>query len=259
MAEGGAALSLRTLAVAAALAALMLTAPPLAAAQVLVVIDAAEAGEALAPGKLLQSSDVITLPEGARLSLLNQQGELVLIKGPFSGAIAGAIADAAADAGAEGATVMEQIAGLIDGEDSLVSFGAARAVVEPGITDEVPHPTLISVMAPGPRCVIASDPQLWRSDATAAANLTLKDAAGKAHTLAWAAGADRIALPLDLMADGSAIETDLDGRAVRIDLNVRPDSVRNLSQILAWLAERGCKGQAAALLLALREEARAAQ
>jgi hypothetical protein len=251
-------MSLRTFVLAAALCLLVLGAPPLLAAQVLVVIDATEAGEALTPGKLLQASDTITLPEGARLSLLNQQGELVLIKGPFSGAISGAIA-ATAEGGAEEASVMEKIAGLIDGKDSLVSFGAARAVVEPGIADEVPHPTLLSVMSPGPRCVIASDPQLWRSDAAPALTLTLKGAAGKAHTLSWAAGADRIALPLDLMSDGAAIDVDVAGRAVRIDLAVRPDAVRNLAQLLAWMAERGCKGQAAALLLALREEAKAAQ
>ncbi len=246
----------RLIFVLAMLACLTAVAPGARASEVLVVIDAAGTGTDLQPGTTVKLDDAVSLPAGARLSLLNQEGRLVLVKGPFDGALSSVIA--AAKAKASDAGVMEKIAGLMEGKDSVVAFGASRALGT-APTAPVPHPALISVVASGPRCIVATSPQLWRSDASAAASLTLTGPDGKTVNLDWPAGKDRIAMPAALMIDHASVKATLDGNEVNLNLNMPPPSVRNISEILAWLAERQCNGQAAALLKILRQEARAAQ
>jgi len=239
----------------AVLAGLMLASLPARAAEMLVVIDAAQAGEDLQPGHLVGLDDAISLPAGARLSLLNQQGRLVLLKGPFDGPLSKAV-QPSGDGGDPG--VMQKIGDLMQGSDSIVSVGAARAVVPKGFA-EVPNATLVSVMADGQRCLISRDPQLWRKDARAAVRLTLSGPGGKKKTLDWPAGKDRIALPRAFMADQSIVIADIAKNEVTLSLNLLPADRRNLAQILAWLGERRCIGQAAALMKDLREEARRAE
>ncbi len=235
----------------ALIASLMFASLPASAAELLVVIDAQQAGAGLQPGQTVGLDDAISLPAGARLSLLNQAGRLVLVKGPFDGPLAQAVA-ASSDAGDPG--VMHKIGDLMKGEDSIVSFGAARAVSGQKLV-EVPNATFISVMADGQRCLISRGPQLWRSDATGAARLALKGPGGSKQTLDWPAGKDRIALPSAFIADSSIVIADMGAGEVTMTFNVLPADKRNLAQILAWLGERRCLGQATALLKALRQEA----
>lgn len=230
----------------------LLAGPAARAAELLVVIDATNAGADLQPGQMVGLEDAISLPAGARLSLLNRQGRMVLVKGPFDAPLSQAV-QAAGDAADPG--VMQKIGDLMKGDDSIVSFGAARAIAT---REHVipPSATLISVMADGQRCLISRKPQLWRSDAKATARLTLTGPGGRKETLQWPAGADRIALPPAFIADRSIVTADMGSSEVTITLNLLPADKRNLAQILAWLGERHCLGQAAALVKDLRAEAR---
>ena len=237
------------------LACLAGLAPSVRAGEVLVVIDAAGTGTELQPGSTVSLDDSISLPAGARLSLLNQEGRLVLVKGPFDGELSSAVAASRTKPGDDG--VMEKIAGLMEGKDSVVAFGASRALGT-APTAPVPHPTFISVMVPGPRCIVAAAPQMWRKDATSAESLVLTGPGGKSVTLDWPAGKDRIAMPAAFMVDHAKLEVSLAGKQVSLTLNLPPSNVRNVAEILAWLGERHCNGQAAALLKILRQEARAA-
>ena len=246
----------RLMLVLAMLACLTGLAPGARAGEVLVVIDATGTGTDLQPGTTVNLDDFVSLPAGARISLLNQEGRLVLVKGPFDGSLSSVVTATKTKAGND--DVMEKIAGLMEGKDSVVAFGASRALGT-APTAPVPHPALISVMAPGPRCVVATAPQLWRKDATSDESLTLTGPDGKSVTLAWPAGKDRIAMPAAFMVDNTELEATLAGKQVTLTLNLPPSNVRNVSQILAWLGERHCNGQAAALLKILRQEARAAQ
>ena len=239
----------------AVVAGLMLAILPARAAEMLVVIDATHAGADLQPGRMVGLDDAISLPAGARLSLLNQAGRLVLVKGPFDGPLSLAVppSDDAGDPG-----VMQKIGDLMKGEDSVVAFGAARAVASQTPV-AVPDATLISVMADGQRCLVSREPQLWRSDAKAATRLTLRAPGGRTQTLDWPAGKDRIALPPAFIADSSIVIADMGASEVTMTFNVLPADKRNLAQILAWLGERRCLGQAVALLKTLRQEARRAE
>lgn len=239
----------------ALIASLVLASPAARAGELLVVIYAANAGADMQPGNMVKLDDAISLPAGARLSLLNQQGRLVLVKGPFDGPLSQAIPPSG-DAGDPG--IMQKIEDLMKGEDSIVYFGAARTITSRQRVIP-PDATLISLMTDGQRCVISRKPQLWRNDAAPSTSLTLAGPGGRQETFRWPADKDRIALPAAFIADHSILIADIGKREVTVTLNLLPPDKRNLAEILAWLGERRCLGQAAALMKTLREEARRAE
>ncbi|MGI9463281.1 MAG: hypothetical protein ACR2OM_05050, partial [Aestuariivirgaceae bacterium] len=144
---------------------------------------------------------------------------------------------------------------LIAGQQTTVATGAARSLAGQGGGNILPHPAFISVMASGEKCVLSKWPELWRSDASTTQVLTLNNAQGLKSVVVWPAGKDRIDLPEAYVGVGSSVTANLAGRSVELHLNMHPATARNPTETFAWMADRGCREQAAALLVALRKKA----
>ena len=222
------------------------------AAQMLVVIDAHNADDALKPGIMISADAAVTLAAGARLSLLSESGRLVVLTGPYEGK-----ADTRGqNAGApEAATVMTKLSRLIAGQKSTVVTGAARSIAGGKDGRVPPHPAFISLEAGGEKCALSRWPELWRSDSKNTVSLTLTNRQGLVTALDWPAGENRIDLPSAYLEDGATVTANLAGRAVDLHLNVHPGNVRNPTEVFAWMADKGCTEQASALLAALRKKA----
>jgi len=222
------------------------------AAQILVVIDAHNAGDALKPGTMISADAPVTLASGARLSLLNESGRLVVLTGPYDGK---ADTRGQIDGAPEAPTVMTKLSRLIVGQKTTVITGASRSIAGGAGGQVLPHPAFISVEAGGERCALSRWPELWRSDNKNTVSLTLTNRQEVVTALTWPAGDNRIDLPNAYLEDGATITVNLAGRTVDLHLNVHPGNVRNPTEVFAWMADKGCTEQASALLAALRKKA----
>ncbi len=227
-------------------------APVALAAQMLVVIDAENSGDSLKPGTMISADAPVKLAPGARVSLLSESGRLVVLSGPYDGKAdnKGLIAGTP-----DAPSVMAKLSKLIAGQQATVATGAARSLGGQGPGKLLPHPSFISVMTSGEKCVLSNWPELWRSDAKTTQVLTLTNARGLESIVVWPAGKDRVDLPDAYVAAGASVTANLAGRSVELHLNIHPGAARNATETFAWMADQGCNEQATALLAALRRKA----
>ncbi len=226
--------------------------PSAMAAQMLVIIEATNSGEALKLGAVLSADAQVSLAAGARLSLLTEKGRLVVLTGPYDGkADTQGLIGGAPDA----PSVLAKLSSLIVGQASTIATGASRGVGTQDGGEARPHLSYISVMSSGERCALSKWPELWRADDSQNQSLTLTNGQGRNSALTWPAGDDRIDLPAAFVADGAKITALLAGRSVDLRLHVRPGTVGNPTETFAWMVDKGCTDQAVALLGALRKKA----
>ena len=193
----------------------------------------------LVPGDVVDGTQVLEVPDGKRLTLMAQTGEMVELKGPYSGA---------PEPGAsEGGNVVSTIAELLlyEGSDES-SLGAIRASVGASMSD----PWLIDVSQEGPHCYRAGATVVMsRRSPDLFSQIRISDGKKAAKT-GWPEGEAMLGWPPPIApADGGNYRITLDGtRQVPLSLHAVPESLASVGAQAAWMVKVGCRVQALKLL-----------
>lgn len=219
--------------------------PESSVAATLVVMEARSS--TLTLGMRIDSSSVISLKEGERVTFIASDGKSISLKGPFNG-VPFAKANDSVD-------LRQALSALVATRDARTSsVGVVRAGTA---TVKIPEPWLIDVTRPGPRCLLeGTQPVWWRPDASHIESFTVfpVDRSWSAQ-FNWAAGQDRQPLPPLSRLEGSKAFVVRQGeKEFAISLEVVPQGLENQLILTSWLLEKGCIQQADALLNLVRRD-----
>lgn len=233
--------------------ALMLTAGLTAQASELVVIETTGSA-GVAAGDIIASGSSMTVPAGATVTLIGEDGTPVTLTGPFTGV-------PQTSGGTGGNADMSVLAGLLSSDSkSTASLGVIRNVGTKATAD-VPDPYLVNVDVSGDRCLGADGSVvLYRGDGSAAQPLVLGEMVGgkvvrSTKPVTWPAGAEQLRLPAQMskmFRAGSTWQVKVGGNSADLTFHAMPASLGNATQKAVWMAKQNCKPQAVALINSLR-------
>ena len=197
-------------------------------------------------GAILDSADVVNVPAGTSIVIVEPDGSTRTIEGPFQAALG-----AAGEGGDAGGGLIANLGKLVsEREESRQVLGAIRAA--PGQVAESVY--VVDVGRSGDVCIAdGASVRLWRPATMAAeTEMTLTDAAaGGSATVLWLEGAQTLDWPSALPpADGAryAVRLDIAPRPAEVRLRFIPDDVVSDAARAAWMADAGCRRQAGQLL-----------
>ncbi len=232
---------MRALAAAIAFFSVLAAGPVLAGS--LVVIESNAPG--IAPGQVLDGAQSLDVPEGAEVTCIGQDGNAILLTGPYSGV-------PAPGGGAANASFLDSLAALVapEGEGS-VALGATREV--PGAAGVPGSPWLIDVSKSGDRCApTATSPVLWRPEAGEEIELYLKRFGDDTEAeLNWAGEVAELDWPDGIaLVDGGVYLVRLGRKASmkKLVLHLVPADLATDAHRAVWMAGQRCTRQARQLL-----------
>lgn len=207
-------------------------------AATLVVVEAR--GIALKPGAILQSEAVLTLKQGQHVTLISETGSTLKIDGPYDKP------PVAVEGG--GVNLNNTLRALVTQREARSGeFGTTRAAV----LAKLPDPWLVDATRGGNGCMLENRaPMFWRPAADSESRLTVSaaDRSWKAQAK-WPAGQDRLAITTDVpLRGGETYIVTVGGSESAISMVSVPATLTNDAMRTAWMAEKGCEAQAAALL-----------
>ncbi|MEI9886956.1 MAG: hypothetical protein WDN08_10755 [Rhizomicrobium sp.] len=222
-----------TLAIATAL---LLSAGAASAAN-LIVVEAR--GIALKPGTTVDSTKPLVLKQGQHVTLISDAGATLSIDGPYN---------QPPSAGGGGKSLGATLAAL--GTEHSARTGEA-GVTRGGAPNTLPEAWLFDVTRSGNVCLRENtQPVFWRPDAKTEARLTVMpvDRSWKSQA-AWPAGLSHITVTTDVpVHGGAAYVVNYAGTDYALAVNTIPASLANDQMRAAWMVQKGCEAQAAALL-----------
>lgn len=205
----------------------------------------------LSAGDVIDESQSIDIPDGARASFLAASGRTVTLEGPYRGP---ATVPAASS---ETPGILTAISALLAPESATVPvLGQTRGAAP---VDGPGNSLWIDTSRPGKYCV---DPgrflHLWRpqADERQAAKLTDMET-NRTATITWNGGEVTHAWPADLTyRDGAAYLVLVDGARDPIHLEIRlvPRDLEDVLSRIAWMVEQACVAQAQAELTRLQDQ-----
>ena len=198
----------------------------------------ASTASSLAPGAVVADAQEVTLSAGASVTVVDPAGAVLTLVGPYSGAIGSAT-------GTSGGSFGAAMAKLISGQGThSAAIGAMRGDAREG----PPSPWLINAARSGAQCAPAKEAALWRARDTHAAKLTII-VNGRRSTIQWPRGSSELEWPTSVpLTDGTTYKLRLGSRIVRVKLNIAAQPFESDKMAIAWMAARGCRTQARALL-----------
>ncbi|MFN8759866.1 MAG: hypothetical protein ACK5XA_13800 [Tagaea sp.] len=205
----------------------------------LVVLDAK--GVELAAGAKIDGSAKLTLPAGARLTLVAADGRTIKLRGPYEEAPAPSTQAAQANMGDALRNLMNQRGA------GTAQLGVVRAAGE-GV--DLPEPWIVDVARSGSRCLPANAAAvLWGPSFGEATEIKIEPADRSWRARGnWPAGQDRLALPATIpISDGTSYQIDLGGNPAAIVVYRIPAALADPVAQAAWMLEKGCEDQARAL------------
>jgi hypothetical protein len=169
---------------------------------------------------------------------VGENGSILTLRGPY---------DQAPAAGSRGVDVASALGALTTGSARNVA-GVVRAT---NADVHLPDPWLVDLSHPGVACLRGSErPVLWRASDAGGSMLTMMpaDRSWRAQT-EWPAGSPTLQAPSNFpIRDGRTYLADFGGKPVAVTLTQIPPKVTNARMQAAWMLEKGCVAQAAALL-----------
>ncbi len=224
---------------AMALSVLLGTASHAVLAAELVVVEAS--GISLEAGTSLDAAKSLKLPEGARVTLITEDGATIKLVGPFDGVPTAA----AGGSGGIGASLGGLVASR--GADTA-NLGAVRAG---DVAAPLPAPWVVDATRAGDVCITTGSPVvLWRAKAEAESMMALMPADRSWNAEApWPKDAALLQLPEDVpFVDGGTFVVEMDGNSSALIVHIMPASVKAPKMVAAWLEAKGCARQRSALL-----------
>jgi hypothetical protein len=214
-------------------------AAPAAFAADLIVVEAR--GVAFKPGQKLDETRKITLTDGQKLKLIASNGRTLNLIGPYDEVpLAEGISE---DTLSKATAALEAL--KVQKVARLTEIGTVRGDIK-----EVPEPWVVHVEQAGNLCTREGQPVVfWRPNTQASTEFVLapSDRTWTAR-YAWQSGVDRLTTPpLVRVRDKATFVTETGGNPLSITINVIPASVTDEQVLIAWMYEKGCIGQAAAL------------
>jgi len=209
-----------------------------AAAASLVVVEAR--GIALKPGTILPADAVLQLKQGQHVTLISETGSTLKISGPYN--------KPPVAVGGGGVNLSDTMRALVTQREARSGeFGTTRAAV----LAKLPDPWLVNATHGGNGCMLENRPPVfWRPAADEASTLTVAptDRSWKAQA-SWPAGQQRMSITTEVpMRGGETYIVAVGGVESPIAMVSVPAALTNDSMRTAWMAEKGCEAQAAALL-----------
>lgn len=234
----------------------MLATATAAAASDLVVIAADNGGKALSPGAVVKAGSKVSLPAGARVTLLAQSGEVISLKGPFSGPV-----KAGAAGGSKG--TLATVSRLISKPDASKTVGATRMAATPstGAAAAPGDVWVIEANRAGRACARSDALELWRPVSASEAKVGVWHKSGPPKRLVWPGDKERLKLAGDLVEADMQLSVITGKRSISIILSMLPPDIdaKANGRLLQWLADRGCTYQARKLIARLHAGAKTAQ
>ncbi len=239
---------------AVALTLLLSSAMPAAAAATFVIIASSETSGDYAAGAVLEAGQDIAIADGTQVTLLSKTGDVVKLKGPYSGALLAKKA-VEPETPASWSSSLSEIAELVldDPKQSSV-IGATRELTVNRETGE-PDIWVFNVDSSGNRCVKPPKVELWRKDPGKSVSLSLRTKSIRYSGLTWEGGRDRYELPDTFVKDDMHLVMAIDKKPRRFDLHVLPKEIRSDSwgAVLHWMIKNECTRQAHLLIGWLHE------
>lgn len=216
-----------------------------AMAEVVVVATSGEAG--LQAGQKLDPAVQISLPQGARITILSKAGAMKVIDGPYTGPV-GAQEDPP-QAGVQVAQwdAVKTFLGDPDARSEVV--GASRSATS-ALFASPSSIWDVSVDSSGPRCTRASGLVLWRKRSTLPLSVSVRGPGVRVTDLNWAKGENSLALPESYTAEDGTMIVSLDGNLRELSIKVLPEALEDATpgQLLGWLVDNKCARQALSLI-----------
>ncbi len=215
------------------------------AAQAETIVVAATGAGDLVPGSHIEEGQSLSLPDGARLTLLTQDGEMKVIMGPYEGApISGAPKVSEKDKDADWSAVLALI-GDPDARSDIL--GASRAT--DGALLAPPSIWHVSIDSSGPRCIGPEQVSLWRRRSGQEKTVSVRSSAGRLTDLSWPKNAQELQLPGEFAINGKLVVS-IDGDLRDLTLTVAPKPLLASSPgaVFSWLMENKCQRQALTLI-----------
>ena len=202
-------------------------------------------------GQVINSASNIQLKDGATLTLISQNGKLVVLTGPRSGPVK------TRDPEEKTESLIPSLKKIISGEkteaDSLGvmrSLGTNRKAVPE-------NPWAIIATRSGKYCVSLSRPVvLWRPDSQKTRALVLLNTGNENEVkTVWHAGQNILYWPRLLqLVDGATYRVDLAGnsRLPRLTIAIVPE-LPTPAHAAVWMSQNGCPQQALRLLTSIKK------
>ncbi|MCC2112439.1 MAG: hypothetical protein KDJ16_10425 [Hyphomicrobiales bacterium] len=211
------------------------------------VIAATEAGDALAPGTELSASDSIKLPEGAVVTLIAEDGQIIRLEGPYEGTIDASAKTMTTGKADDWSPIMALVA---EGNDESSVLGAARGLDSASGVPGQPNVWQLSVDSSGPRCTRADGIELWRRKAGREVKVAVRSEDDRRRGLEWKANEHGLKLPSDFSVTEGLLLVSFGADLRELTIHIAPDSLTDAppGAVLSWLIDKGCKRQALALI-----------
>jgi hypothetical protein len=222
--------------------ALLAAAAGAQASQLVVVSDSQAVG--FARGALIEEGTPVKIPDGQKLSLIDESGRGLTLRGPFEGAIR-----ASSGGGGGNDAVLQAVKAIL----VPVQTAALGAVRDGGTVERPPDARMVDVSSSTTQCVAAGVPiELWRPIPTRRTTLLLTRLGnGERASAEWPAGAATLAWPSALPpADGETYAVQLTDNTVRSRFGLKfvPLAAGSSVEVAEKLASAGCQAQAQLLL-----------
>ncbi|MEP4034255.1 hypothetical protein [Roseibium polysiphoniae] len=210
-----------------------------------IVVVAASGDTDHLPGDILAPTTVLTLPGGARVTILSQNGKMRVIDGPFEGSLEDESSAKSTSPVPASWDALKVLLGDPDARSNVL--GASRNLDGAfRVPASIWH---VSIDSSGPRCVRQSELTLARRDASASAVVSVRSSEGRITDISWPKDQTTLTLPSDFAADGRlAVSIDDDLRT--LTLNTLPETLNEAlpGSLLTWFSGNNCKRQAIALI-----------
>ncbi len=207
----------------------------------------------LARGSILPGGTELRLSEGAAVTLIDDAGKPLTIKGPYAGTVGAR--DKGEDKATKGTGLLASLSRLVgSGERGRTSLGSIRGVTAGG---EAPDPWAVNVARAGTYCLRPGTlPRLWRGRTGSRRRLVVRDHLfGVEKKVAWEKGQVYTGWPEGLeIRQGRVYLVQPQGKliATRIDFRFLPENAATPGEIIVWMADNGCDVQAQLLIGSLR-------
>jgi hypothetical protein len=203
----------------------------------------------LPEGGIIDATAMLSIPAGARLTLVGEAGRKITLRGPYSGT-AGAAEQAAGNG--FGSRMLAALSRLIVGTPPESSrIGAFRGAASATLDDI----WRVNVSTTGEHCLRTDIPtRLWRPRADKAAALSIKRPRQTWVWTVWPPGEATLAWPSGVeVSDDTAYLVRLGFTTVnKVTLHLLPSDLRSDFHRAAWMSETGCLRQARLLLSRIR-------